>query len=241
MLCLKATMRRFDLATLFVATGCAASGSGSGSPPPLLDRYDRVLSAQSQNSLPLAQCQVEKLDLGPTAAALIRRFPLVVSLPTAFAAGPIDLPIDSLWHPLLQSSANVRGWWYPQEWLPGFYIESARFYRWSRAETAANAGGDVPTTLIQLVPRTEFGTVYPVVLAHPPWVFNGAEECLLAFPAGTARVLRFSLRHPTMSAQWGVMAAWRVRGHTIMRLLAFGPDPSVQTEVLHILRQVRRH
>lgn len=236
---LKATMRRFELTALFLATGCAASGSGSGSPPPLLDRYSRVLSAQSQNSSPPTQCQVEKLDLGPTAAAPIRRFPLVVSLPTAFAAGPVDLPIDSLWHPLLQSSGNVRGRWYAQEWLPGFYIESARFYRWSRAENAANSGGDVPTTVIQLVPYTEFGTVYPVVLAHPPWVFNGAEECLLAFPAGTARVLRFTLTHPMISAQWGVMAAWRARGHTLVKLLAFGPDPSVQTEVLHILRQVR--
>ena len=240
MLYLKATMRRFELAALFLASGCAASGSSSGSPPPLLDRYSRVLSSQSQNPSPPAQCQLEKLDLGPTAAAPIRRFPLVVSLPTAFAWGPVDLPIDSLWHPLLQSSANVRGWWYAEEWLPGFYIESARYYRWSRAETAGNPGGDVPTTLIQLVPRTEYGTVYPVVQAHPPWVFAGAEECLLAFPAGTARVLRFTLRHPTVSAQWGVMAAWGVRGHTFMRLLAFGPDPSVQTEVLHILRQVHR-
>jgi hypothetical protein len=227
-------MRRFELAALFLATGCAASGSGSGSPPPLLDRYSRALSAQSQNSSSPAQCQVGKLDLGPTAAAPIRRFPLVVSLPTAFAAGPVDLPLNSLWHPLY-------GRWSAEEWLPGFYIESARYYRWSRAETAANPGGAVPTTLMQLVPSwTESGTTYPVVLAHPPWVFTRVEECLLAFPAGTARVLRFTLRHPTVPAQWGIMASWRMRGRgrMVMRLLSFGPDPSVQTEALHILGQV---
>jgi hypothetical protein len=216
---------------LCFAMACGAVGS-SGGAPPLVDRYSRTLSARLRHASPLAPCQLGKLDLGPTEPASIRRFPLVLALPTAFGSGPIDLRIDSLWHPMLHA------WWAAQEWLPGLHIEPERYYRWSRVHAATTPGADLPTTLFQLVFRRR--TAYPLVQTDPPWEFTESEECLLTLQVGTARVLRFTLRHPTVASQWGVLASWRVRPETVMGLLALGPEPSVQAEVLQILRQLHR-
>jgi hypothetical protein len=225
-------MRRPALLTLCFVTACGAASGSSGGAPPLVDRYSRALSARLRQPSALTHCQLGKLDLGPTEPASIRRFPLVLALPTAFAGGPLDLPIDSLWHPMLQAR------WGAQEWLPGFYIEPERHYRWSRVHVATAPGVDLPTTLFQLVVRRR--TAYPLVQAQPPWEFAESEECLLTLPLGTARVLRFVLRHPTVPTQWGVIASWRLRPETVMGLLVLGPDASVQAEALHILQQVHR-
>jgi hypothetical protein len=82
---------------------------------------------------------------------------------------------------------------------------------------------------------------YPVIQAQAPWTFSETEECALQLPPGTARVVRFTLRHPMVAPQWGLMATWWVRpGERALGLLVLGPDAGVQAEVLEMLRGGQR-
>jgi len=217
------------LTGLMLAVGCAATSSSAGAPP-LADRYSRTLSARFLDTASLTECRLAKVDLGPTEPARLRRFPVVLTLPSEFGLGPFDLLRKRVWHPMLQAR------WQAEEWVPGIYIEQARHYRWSRVHATAGSGVIPPTTLFQLVVRSR--PAYPLIHIDPPWVFAEATECLVQLETGTARVLRFSLRHPTEAAQWGAMASWRLHGTTSLGLLALGPDEAVQEESLEILRRV---
>lgn len=81
---------------------------------------------------------------------------------------------------------------------------------------------------------------YPPFLAEPPWTLGEAEECALSIEGRTARILRFSARHPVQPPQWGVVAFWRGRpDDDHIAFLGLGPDLAVQGEFLAIIRRHR--
>lgn len=198
-------------------------------PPARDDVFTAYLSARLGGSDPLPDCAVRGFDLEATAPVEFARLRLHLELPTGFVPGPRELLIEPVRHPA------IPGEWGGNQWLPGFYITPA-WYRWTRSERAAKRGPTAPTTLVQIHNWRSF----QMFLADPPWTLTEGEECALRLPGRTARVLRFTARHPVEAPQWGVVAYWRGRpGDGFLTVFALGPDPAVQAEVLEVIRRHR--
>ncbi len=223
---------RRDLAlVVLLATSCAST-QVSGRLPPVRDFYSRTLSNELGGRDSLRDCAFGRADLGAGEPARIRRFDLHLVLPEGFALDRAEYPRDSLWHPVL------RRRWGGEEWIPGVYIESGSWYRWTRTHPEEGPSPVMPATLVQLTERSR--PSYPLFQAVPPWRMTETEECRVRLESRTIRVARFALRHPTAPSRWGLVATWwGAPGRGAFALLALGPDEGVQAEVLAILEQVR--
>lgn len=197
--------------------------------PTLRDPFSTYLSSRLGHPDPLPACRWRPLDLGPTAPAQLRRLRLVLELPNRFLVGPRELLVDSLRHPA------AAGLWGGNQWLPGFYVEPV-WYRWTRADQLPDKPVGAPISVLQLTQSRG----YPPFLAEPPWTLGEGEECALPLGDRTARVLRFTARHPSQPPQWGAVAFWRGRPDDgFIALFLLGPEPAVQGEFLEIIRRHR--
>lgn len=215
-------------ATLLAAAGCRSQRIDLA-PPALIDPYSVYLSKNLGTPGPLEPCSLRPIDLGPTESSRFKRLRLELDLPTTFLLGPRELLVDSLRHPAMGRTWGANGW------LPGLYVQPV-WYRWTRADPGVAVGANAPTTLLQLTQARG----YAAFQADAPWTMSESEECSLTLSGRTARVLRFTLRHPTVPPQWGLAAFWRGRPDDgWISVLGLGSDPATQGEFLEIIRRHR--
>ena len=195
-------------------------------PPPVRDLFGRYLTEHATLPGSLSECPSSPGTTEPMAHVAMRRLKLSLSLPADFVAGPINLPIDSLVHPVL-------GRWGGQQWLPGLYLQPVTWYRWTRVRRGSGTAGEAPTTVFQLGQRRG----YIPFVAEPPWTVSSGRECRLTLGDRTIRVLLFNLVHPSLPTQWGVEAFWRGRPDDgWLAALGLGPEERDRDQLVSAIR-----
>jgi hypothetical protein len=200
----------------------AACGHGAPSDPEPSDAFTYWLRSNAGVQNELTACASMPVALGKTWMARPRDRQVQFPMPTTFYSEQWNLPEDRVYFPVL-------GWQRGQQWLPGIHV-LAMWDRWIRVLPH----GEPRDALFQVFNRRG----YQPLAAAPPWQLAAPAECILPLPNRPIRVLLFELHHPSYPSQWGLIAFWRGRpGDGDLSALAIGPEPAIQAEALHILRE----